>query len=327
MSELQPLRRTRISTDDLPAQERFAMWREIYGRGIFNVEIDLIGEAPFRAQVDFLLLPNVSIGAGSRSPARYRVTPELCARQPDAIIVSILKSGVASAIQCGRELIDGSGSACVLVCGEPSSSSLYTDGAFITLALSRAALASRMHDLSTIPNAGIAASTPALNLLRRYVEMIEPEEQFDNLDVASSVSNHILDLAALALGARGDPADLAKLRGGRAARLAAIKSDILARLHLSTLSPDQIAAQHRVSSRYIRKLFEQEGLSFSAFVLRERLSRARLMLTDRRFGHLTIAQIAYENGFGDISHFNRAFRRRFEASPSDIREQARRGEA
>jgi AraC-like DNA-binding protein len=324
MLELQPLRRTRISTDELPARDRFAIWREIYGRGIFNVEIEPIGETPFHARVDFLLLPDVGIAAGSRSPASYKVTRELAAREPDAVVIGILRSGIASATQYGKELIDGVGSACLLFCGEPSSSSLHTEGAFITLALSRSAIASRVPNLPALAGTGIASTNPALNLLRRYVEVIEAGAQFEDAEIARAVSTHVLDLAALALGARGDAADHARLRGVRAARFAAIKSDILAGLGTQSLSPDQIAAQHGVSSRYVRKLFEQQGLSFSGFVLGERLARARWMLADRRFSHLTIAQVAHDCGFGDISYFNRAFRRHFGATPSDIREQARR---
>jgi AraC-like DNA-binding protein len=45
---------------------------------------------------------------------------------------------------------------------------------------------------------------------------------------------------------------------------------------------------------------------------------------DRRYAHLNIQQIAHENGFGDISNFNRVFRRRFQATPSDFRDAARR---
>jgi AraC-like DNA-binding protein len=48
------------------------------------------------------------------------------------------------------------------------------------------------------------------------------------------------------------------------------------------------------------------------------------MLADRRYVHLNIAQVAHENGFGDVSYFNRAFRRHFGATPSDVREAARR---
>jgi AraC-like DNA-binding protein len=34
---------------------------------------------------------------------------------------------------------------------------------------------------------------------------------------------------------------------------------------------------------------------------------------------MSISTIAYECGFGDITAFNRAFRKRYIASPSDIR--------
>jgi AraC-like DNA-binding protein len=71
-------------------------------------------------------------------------------------------------------------------------------------------------------------------------------------------------------------------------------------------------------------LFEQDGSSFSSFVLAERLRRVRRMLADRRYAHLNIAQVAHENGFGDVSYFNRSFRRHFGATPSDVREDARR---
>jgi AraC-like DNA-binding protein len=49
-------------------------------------------------------------------------------------------------------------------------------------------------------------------------------------------------------------------------------------------------------------LFEEENSSFSSFVLAERLPRVRRMLVERRCAHLSIAQIAHENGFGDVSY-------------------------
>jgi AraC-like DNA-binding protein len=138
-----------------------------------------------------------------------------------------------------------------------------------------------------------------------------------------TVANHILDLAALTLGASGDYAEFARQRSATAARLASIKSDILHALSRSDLSTEMIAARHGISPRYVRKLFEQSGSSFSAFVLAERLAKARRMLIDRRCRHLNITQIAHESGFGDVSYFNRAFRRHFGATPSDIRAAAR----
>jgi AraC-like DNA-binding protein len=48
------------------------------------------------------------------------------------------------------------------------------------------------------------------------------------------------------------------------------------------------------------------------------------MLVDLRFGDRSISAVAYEAGFGDLSYFNRTFRRRYGATPSDVRHGATR---
>src|SRR5262249_49929773 len=152
-----------------------------------------------------------------------------------------------------------------------------------------------------------------------YVDIVMADDELNDPTIARSVSNHLMDLAALVLGAHGDHAEFAQQRGATAARLTAIKSDILRALGRSDLSRELIAARHGVSPRYVRKLFERDGSSFSTFVLTERLAMAHRMLIDRRHAHLNIAHIAHESGFGDVSYFNRAFRRHFGATPSDFR--------
>jgi AraC-like DNA-binding protein len=112
--------------------------------------------------------------------------------------------------------------------------------------------------------------------------------------------------------------------GLKAARLHAIKEDILAHLGESGLSVAAIAARHGIGPRYVRRLFEQEGITFSEFLLSARLERAHLMLTGPQFGHRTVASIAYSAGFADLSYFNRAFRKRYGLTPSEARAAGRR---
>ena len=303
-----------------PDEKRLAMWREVYGRGIARVDIDPIGDEPFHADVTFNLLPDVAIASGSRSPADYRVTHELLKDGRDIIAVSILRSGEASATQFGQELIGGVGSASVLSGTDPSVSTLHTDGSFITLALSRPAIAELAPDFTSSFGKPIPSDDPALRLLIKYLDAVLAADELAHPEVARSVSAHILDLVALALGARGDHAEAA-LGGAKAARLKSLKSDVMSMLGNSELSSELIAGRHGISSRYVRKLFEQEGTSFTTFVLGERLTRVRRMLRDSRHAHLTIAQLAHACGFNDISYFNRAFRRHFGATPTDVREQ------
>ena len=68
-------------------------------------------------------------------------------------------------------------------------------------------------------------------------------------------------------------------------------------------------------------LFEAEGTSFSQFVLEQRLASAHDMLADWRFDHLTITAVAYAAGFGDLSYFNHTFRRRYGATPREVRKE------
>jgi AraC-like DNA-binding protein len=125
---------------------------------------------------------------------------------------------------------------------------------------------------------------------------------------------------AVALGATRDAAEFARGRGVRAARLHAIKKDIVANLDRD-FSPDVIAGRHGISARYVRMLFEEQGTTFTEFVREERLVQAHRMLTNARLAHMRIADIAYEAGFNDLSYFNRMFRRRFALAPGEVRAQ------
>jgi AraC-like DNA-binding protein len=323
MQEKGPFR-GQISTQDFPERKRLEMWREVYGRAIANVDIEPIGDAPFHANVSFELLPDVSIAAGSRSPARYHATKELVARgSKNFVLISLLRSGTATATQFGRELIDGVGSASVIALSTPSSSTMLTEGSFITLALAQPAIATLAPRYADAFGSTIPRGNAALALLTKYVDMIRSDAEATDPALRRSISDHILDLSALALGASGDYAEMARQRSATAVRLAAIKSDILHALGRSDLSTEMIALRHGISPRYVRKLFEQSGTSFSEFILAERLARAQRMLTDKRCAHLNIAQIAHESGFGDVSYFHRVFRRHFGATPSDLRDAAR----
>ncbi|PWU24772.1 MAG: AraC family transcriptional regulator, partial [Candidatus Rokuibacteriota bacterium] len=85
------------------------------------------------------------------------------------------------------------------------------------------------------------------------------------------------------------------------------------------LTVSAIAARQGVTPRYVHKLFESEGTTYTHFVLCQRLDSAYRMLRNPRFAAHSISAIAYDVGFGDLSYFNRAFRRHYNATPTEIR--------
>lgn len=306
-----------VSTQAFPPDKRLAMWREIYGRNIGNFDIEPIGDGPFHADVVFHPLPGVGVAIGSRSAAHYRITRELARRGRDIIVLSMLRSGVATTSQLGKQATCGVGDAVVLTATEPSTSTLHGMGSFVTLSLPRPAIEAMVPDLSSRLAQHVRGDNVALRLLIKYLDVMVGAD-LATPDVARSVSAHILDLAALAIGAPGDRAAVAGRRGAKAARLSAIRFEIMAELGRHDLSVEATATRHGISQRYLGKLFEEEGTTFKAFALAQRIAKAHRMLTDPRC-RLSITQIAYDSGFGDISYFNRTFRRVHGATPSDIR--------
>ena len=85
------------------------------------------------------------------------------------------------------------------------------------------------------------------------------------------------------------------------------------------LSPETVAPRFRISARTLQRHFEADGTSFSEYVLGRRLAHVHAALGDPRGDTRGIAELALAFGFGNISYFNRRFRARYGAAPSDIR--------
>jgi AraC-like DNA-binding protein len=131
-----------------------------------------------------------------------------------------------------------------------------------------------------------------------------------------------MELTALALGASDDAKHAIQSSGLRAARRQVILDEISRRFLVPGLTSESIAAAVGISERYLRALLDDIGTTFSDVVLEHRLERAHDLLTDPRRHSELITDIAYEAGFSDLSYFNRAFRRRYNATPRDVRAEA-----
>ena len=112
----------------------------------------------------------------------------------------------------------------------------------------------------------------------------------------------------------------------RKARRAAILRVIEGRSGDSNLSAIAVARMLGITPRYVHLLLEETGKSFTHHLLARRLQKAALMLRDTRWSYRKIAEIAVEAGFTDLSYFNRAFRRSFGLTPSQMRGQTRQSE-
>jgi len=169
----------------------------------------------------------------------------------------------------------------------------------------------------------IAPQTPALALLIDYLDTVDRRSNQLPPPLRELVQTHIHDLVALVLGANGERVSTVNGRGLKAARERAIKRDIAAGMAQRDLNIEAVAARHKISARSLQRLFAREQSTFTGHLMELRLNAVRHMLRDGRHAARSISELAFDCGFGDMSHFNHAFRRRFDASPTQIRRAAK----
>jgi YesN/AraC family two-component response regulator len=84
------------------------------------------------------------------------------------------------------------------------------------------------------------------------------------------------------------------------------------------ISLDEMARTLHVSTFYFCKMFKKgTGLSFTDYLGRVRIERAKTLLLDP---NRRVSEVAYEVGFGSLTHFNRLFSRIVGKSPTEFRE-------
>lgn len=313
----------RFSTEDYAPHRRIEALHEIFGRNLQKVLVEPRAES-FYAAVTLRKMPGLSLYTASRSAANYRRSRELI-EHDDLIMIAGFTSSY-EVHHLGRTLNMGRGEAVILTGAEPASFGGPDQNYVNLLRVPVRLLSPLVADLEGAYGRTIPADNPALRLLVAYFGILDEAETFAVPDLRRQAVTHIHDLIALTIGATRDAAEIARCRGASAARLRAIKRDIAGCLDDPGLSAAAIAARHGMNPRYVQRLFESEGATFTGYVLAQRLACARRLLSDPVRAGVKISTIALDAGFGDLSYFNRTFRRHYGMAPSELRAAAGSGD-
>lgn len=242
--------------------------------------------------------------------------PQMLSDREDDVCLILSTGGPIAIAQRSQQSQANDGEAVLLVYREPAALRFHAMN-YIAARVPYNALAPLTKDIAADAGRRIRRDTVALTLLETYLRSL-PTSIADP-QLKSLVTTHVYDLMALAIGASREGEEIALQRSLKAARLQAIKAALLQDRELSI---HEIARNQAVSPRYIQKIFDEAGTTFTEFVLALRLEAARAMLLSPRYSHWTVTAISQEAGFGDLSHFNRRFKARYEQTPSELRAQS-----
>ncbi len=300
-------------------------WREGFARHWLSTDFESLGRDDIVNDVSATEHSVLALCNMRTTPVRIRRRDDAISRSAGIRYLVIASGPPVHVSQRGRHIDVSPGQVVLLSGDDPAQLIQATEGGRWSIRMT----SKLVRDLC--PNAEDQIALPieaSPDLVKLLLHQIETAHRFrPKLDATANqaIAQHLLDLIALCLGTNRDVAELATHRGLAAARLDAVKAAILRDLASPDVTLGRIAGTYRLSTRYIQHLFEAAGTSFTDFVLESRLSLAHRLLRDSLHRSRKVSDIAMSVGFSDISYFNRAFKARFGATPTDVRAYQRSG--
>jgi len=314
-----------FSTDVLPERDRFPLCCEEIIRLYAGLDLITRDRSQFRASIELQRAGAVNIGYNATTPVDCVRSPDLVRRDgDDGLCFILLESGSAHQTQCDEDTKLSPGDAIVCDSGYAGELNILACSRFWNLKIPRKKIADSFPRFTRFAGAPLDKDPSARRLLFGYLSGAFKISLPADESASRLYESHIVDLIALAFGVAGDARELAERRGVRAVREAAIMREIETSAADATLDAEVVARRLGVTARYVHVLLEPSGRTFSEHLLDKRLEHAAKVLRSPRLWGLKIADIAFQAGFTDLSHFNRTFRRKYGATPTEMRDVAQR---
>lgn len=311
----------RFSTNDIPARDRLAVVNEVVARHIAGRHFRPVPGSELDVEIVAFGLPDrLTVGAAHYSPMIGLRSTDLLEDGRDDYLLTLHTHDHEVSVDGGSPVRVAAGEM-MLVSDGVRSQCFLPDTIVKVLSLSRRKLRELAPRIELEAFHHAPAVAPGLALLAGYADLLRaaPPQHAGEQGLASS---HLYDLVALLLDGLVQGGAARALSGIRAARLELARKDIRAHLTDPEFDIAEAARRQGVSPRYIQQLFAGDGTSFSDVLREGRLDLAYRLLGDATRTDRGISEIAFDAGFSDLSTFNRAFRRRFGLTPSDVRAEA-----
>ena len=317
----EPPRRFAIEYQGPANGQPYEMWREGICRSFCRLDAEPSENDCIDCRVDFALMHSLTLATPTGSSARFARTRDLVNDGCDDLVLIQSSRGPVHVTQNGQSIDLAAGQGCLVELNVPASVALNNAGKFTTTRFPRRSLLQVAPNTETRLSQPLGGNAALMTMIDRYFALCH--DMARDLDAVGqqTAAQHLTDLVGLLLGNNADQRKLVE-RGYSHARIELLKSETLKNLCRSDLTIGLIARATGLGARQAQRLFAQSGTTFTEFVLEQRLALARKLLTDPRHRHRKVSDVAYAVGFGDLSHFNRVFRRRFGIAPSDLRAEA-----
>jgi AraC family transcriptional activator of tynA and feaB len=300
------------STGTVCAREKVSYWRETVSGAVFGISVETIPEQ-FSARIT----------ARNVGPLRFAISEstgyqisrsrrDIDARPSDHYSIYLQLSGQTVSSMNDDTSIFNANDLGVYDGRQPFRA--MHGGKRAIAVMPRSMLERRAPWLTRRPHHKLAADSPFAELARQHLMTLADPDSSLSETAISMLNENLCNLVALASADGVEPGRLQP-----ELQLEAILAFCRQHLHDAELSPQHAADRLGMSVRTLHWRFKQTGQTFGRWVRENRLDGCAVALRDSNQRAFNISEIAYNWGFNDLSHFNKAFRARFNMTPREWR--------
>lgn len=308
----------KLSTESIPTYYRHDWLREVIGREYANVEITPPAAGTLFNEMTIYQWSQLRLSiirSNAISIARLAQEPHL--NSQDAYFGVILLSGTYQLEQNGREVFLQAGDMTIYDATRPHRIHCPQSFSKLIVSIPRKIMRERMAGVEHCTALRIAGNQGIGAVAASHMVTIAKQANSLESDAFTAIAESSLDLFTLALNSvRPQNYNLSR---SRSLSLHRVKDFVERNLANPILDTSMIVAGTKLSARYINDLFRDEEISLMRYVWQRRLDHCYEDILSPLFTGQRVSEIAIRWGFNDFSHFSRAFKQRFGATPRDCR--------
>ncbi|MFD8231478.1 helix-turn-helix domain-containing protein [Streptomyces sp. NPDC059696] len=305
-----------LSTASLPAADRGERWHHAVSRTFIPLDVRLLEDDPSPGSIVSHRLGSLGVSQVQAGPQVVTRSRRLARDGKEFLILTLQRHGSALKEQDGREALIGPGDFSLSDSSRAFRKQVRGAFCFTSFHFPRADLRVRDEDLRALTATAFSGREGSAALVGTYFARLAREAGRLDAFTGRQFAATALDLLALLINERsGRFAPQAPETA--AATLVRVKDHIARHLADPALAPPGIATAHRMSVRYLHKLFQSEGVTVGEWIRTQRLERCRRDLLRPPAPGPGVAAVAGRWGFTSPSHFSRSFRAAYGMTPSE----------
>ena len=290
-----------------------AYWKEIVCSTYVPLNCEFLGEGTFESSICASSIGGAELTHVKAAASRFRRTKrELQSSESDEYLVCVLKEGVNRFSQADRSIELEAGDLWVIDTARPYSLDCPTRYEALLLKVPRRDFIARFPLVEHCVAQRISTSGLYGQLAATVLNETALQLRDQGTPPGGRLMMPILDLIGLALEDACSQDSLPSIRYLRIAERA--KEVLMDHLFDPEFNVSLVPSMIGVSTRTLSRAFAESGEAPSRWLWQKRLDAARGMLLSPR--RPSVLEVAMTCGFNDMSHFSRAFKKRFGTAPS-----------